>query len=157
MNTLPGSSSCRGRRCRAVAPHLLSLALLCTACTWELDQDSNPGGDPEHSRDHTPEQQDLDWLATQDSLIRTLAGVPACNGPRDCLALPMGDKPCGGPWRYLIVSRNAENTPMVEAMVMHYNDINAAMNERWGWGSDCEVLMPPDLICQNGICTEAPR
>lgn len=84
-------------------------------------------------------------------------GEPTCRDSTDCRYIAFGDKPCGGPWEYLIYSASEVDTLELQSMVESYNRFNEELNRRYGWVSDCSVPPVPNLGCREGLCVDLGR
>lgn len=131
---------------------LLPGLLWMLSCGDSRDLPTDPGG---QTRGTGTEEGDLALLAARRAEIEALIGTPVCSGPSDCAALPLGAKPCGGPWEWLVYSRSSVDTLALGALVNSYNTLNGELNLRWGWVSDCAVEGPPLLVCVDGVCVES--
>jgi len=89
-----------------------------------------------------------------NSEIIDMIGNAECSDTSSCHAIPFGDKPCGGPRSYLIYSDLNINPFILERMVAEYNTIDEIINQELGIISDCEMVSPPVVHCQNGRCVE---
>lgn len=91
----------------------------------------------------------LDRLKTE---IDGTIGTPACAGNGECRSIAFGDKPCGGPWLYLVYSTTATDVEMLVGKVHAYNAFERVLNGRHGWCSDCMAVGPPQVGCRDGVC-----
>lgn len=132
-------------------PALLLAGVLTLACTDSLDSSSSTG---HRFLDPSLEEEDIRTLEARRQMIEEFIGTPRCTLSGDCAALPLGVKPCGGPWFYLVYSRSSVDTLVLQAMASGYDSLNDELNRRWGWGSDCEVISPPTLACRDGVCVD---
>lgn len=69
-----------------------------------------------------------------------------------CDILPIGDKPCGGPWGYLVYSKQASTDSTLKRLVERYNELDKIRNEEDGIMSPCDMAQPPTLTLENGSC-----
>lgn len=92
-------------------------------------------------------------LATLWNEIRALADASRCSADRHCRALPLGAKPCGGPWSYLIYSQEDADLPQLRAKVREHRALESALNRQSLAISDCEFIAPPErLACRQQRC-----
>ena len=98
------------------------------------------------------EAADLASLAAMEAKIDTVLTGAICKDVEDCRSIAFGAKPCGGPWSYKIYSVSGVDTLALAGMVDAYNKFNAVLNERYGWMSDCMMVMPPNIDCVEGRC-----
>lgn len=75
-----------------------------------------------------------------------------CAAAVGCSFIAFGDKPCGGPWEYLIYSK-AVNEAKLKAMVEQYNRNERQFNMQTNAISNCMLVAPPAKVgCVNGKC-----
>lgn len=77
-----------------------------------------------------------------------------CDDPAECRFIAFGDKPCGGPWSYLIYSSSNVDSVALGELVAEYNQYNEEINRRYNLMSDCSVPNEPNLGCLGGRCTD---
>ena len=104
--------------------------------------------------DESDEAKDRARLERMGEDIEGLVGIAACSNSSGCRAIGLGDKPCGGPWRYLIYSVATVDTVELFARVAEYNSFEDYMNGRYGYFSDCMVPNYPVLGCRDGRCVD---
>ena len=100
------------------------------------------------------EPEDKQLLESMADEIYDLIGEPSCDDIDDCRYIAFGDKPCGGPWEYLIYSSSATDSAWLASKVRAYNRFQDMMNHKYGYISDCSIPNPPNLECVEGICTD---
>jgi len=94
-------------------------------------------------------------LAALWNEIQALAGESRCSADRHCRALPIGAKPCGGPWSYLIYSQDGIDSAQFQAKVREHRALESALNRRSLAVSDCEFIAPPErLACRQEHCVD---
>tara|TARA_R110002049_G_scaffold285400_1_gene466265 strand:- start:13088 stop:13486 length:399 start_codon:yes stop_codon:yes gene_type:complete len=104
--------------------------------------------------DDTPATQETERaeLNILKSDIETLANTSVCNESTECKYLAFGNKPCGGPWSYLIYSTSIDEEKLQD-LVKEYNEKESAFNAKWGVFSDCAFVSPPSSVkCENNTC-----
>ncbi|WP_421763524.1 hypothetical protein [Ekhidna sp.] len=79
--------------------------------------------------------------------------VLSCTSSSQCIASPLGVKPCGGPSQYIVHS-TATDQVRLNALINTYNKLNEQYNTVSGIGSDCSVENPPAVSCISGACAE---
>lgn len=89
----------------------------------------------------------------EQEILEMIDNAP-CNGTESCRYIAFGDKPCGGPWKYLIYSIENVDTVQLRLKVSEYNRLNREANEKFGWDSDCSFEIPPSIGCNEGRCVE---
>lgn len=104
--------------------------------------------------DEYDEEADIQQLEQLRQEILAYVGTPECGQPGSCRTIPFGDKPCGGPWSYLIYSTVSTDSVALTGMVARYNRFNHTLNLRYGWASDCSVPNLPVLDCVDGVCVD---
>ena len=103
----------------------------------------------EDSFDEDADRARLDKMETE---IDDLIGEATCKDARECRVIAFGDKPCGGPWSFKVFSVSSVDSVALDDLVGHYNKFNKTLNARYGWMSDCMVVMPPNVDCVEGRC-----
>ena len=83
-----------------------------------------------------------------DALVGDAAGASIA----DCRYAGVGSKPCGGPWEMVIYSVSTTDSTALAEWLTAYNAIEAEMNERYGYVSDCSVPNEPVLAYRDGRC-----
>ena len=112
------------------------------------------------------EGDEREQLAALRSQIEELVGDAPCDTVADCRFVGFGSKPCGGPWKYLVysvigtdmsagigVDTGVDTLGLVEK-VQAYNALEAEMNARYGYASDCAVVNEPVLGVEAGHCVD---
>lgn len=91
-------------------------------------------------------------LDLQKAAIYNYVAEFSCTEDGSCLTMPLGAKPCGGPWEYLVYPSSV-NEAELEKMVSDYFEAESAYNLAYGIISDCSVASPPDSIyCSADKC-----
>ncbi len=112
--------------------------------------DSDPAGD--NNSDQQTEEGDRALLAEMRREIDVLVGDAAGASIADCRYAGVGSKPCGGPWEMVIYSVSTTDSTALAEWLTAYNAIEAEMNERYGYVSDCSVPNEPVLAYRDGRC-----
>jgi hypothetical protein len=89
-----------------------------------------------------------------DDVLR-LSQPAKCKVDSDCAALPMGIKPCGGPWKYILYSKKNAKLSKLKKRLDEYNKLDQQINETQQTMSDCSVTMKPELKCTNSMCVDS--
>lgn len=84
--------------------------------------------------------------------LQALVQPPSCSAVTQCRVIPVGAKPCGGPWSYQIYSTATSDSATLARAVARYNALEADINRRTGRASDCTFVTPPVLGCLSGRC-----
>jgi hypothetical protein len=100
------------------------------------------------------ESEDIAKLGRMETQILAFIGNAQCTDSTDCRYIAFGDKPCGGPWKYLIYSAATIDTMELQRMVASYNEFNEILNHRYAWRSDCSLAYLPNVGCQEGTCVD---
>lgn len=69
-----------------------------------------------------------------------------------CSMLPIGAKPCGGPWGYLVFSSKISSETYLKKLINRYNELDAKRNIAEGRFSTCDFARIPDLVLDDGKC-----
>ncbi len=85
------------------------------------------------------------------SRIERVVGLHADEASQ-CRAMPIGAKPCGGPWAYFVYSASSTDEDMLKELVAAYDARQAILNRRDGHISTCDMVMPPTVALDDGIC-----
>lgn len=97
----------------------------------------------------TWDEMDLKQIAIE---IHNEVGQARADDISQCRILPIGTKPCGGPWGYLVYSKKESNQKRLETLVDYYDKLDKIRNEEEGRISTCEVATPPILELREGKC-----
>ena len=100
------------------------------------------------------ESDDLARLAALKTEVLLLVGEAECSDIGECRSFPLGAKPCGGPWEYLIYSITDSDTLKIKEKAEEYNEWNRVLNSRYGYESDCGMTEEPQLLCLSGKCVD---
>ena len=73
-----------------------------------------------------------------------------------CRTLPFGDKPCGGPWTFLVYSTEASDSTRLAELAAEYDRADAERNRACELVSDCAMVVPPEVALVDGRCVAAP-
>ncbi|MCJ8317705.1 hypothetical protein [Idiomarina sp.] len=92
--------------------------------------------------------------------VRRMVKTPAADNPEQCKIVEMGQKPCGGPERYLLYSEktmNADEREVFLEKLKQYNELSRRFSEKSEMVSDCKVLPKPTAVLQKGFCIPAEQ
>jgi len=98
----------------------------------------------------------IEQVADVNELRREVLALIADKGAdnvQQCLVLPLGHKPCGGPAEYVAVSTKGKDQAALLKKLEAYNQAAEAENLRLGRMSDCAVVPKPQVQLVNGQCT----
>jgi hypothetical protein len=140
---------------KATHTTVLALVLLLTAACGEVTPPTGEQAAPPPATPAAPaEPVDLAALLQE---IRTAAGIARADDVAQCRAIALGEKPCGGPERYLVYSTLAADEARLHALVERYNAASAQRARDQDVASDCQVIEPPELGLEGGFCMPVPR
>ena len=111
-------------------------------------------GELRREKRNREERQDRQRLNALGDRIYKLVGEPHCESVEECRYIGLGAKPCGGPWEYLVYSISQTEPEWLRDMVEEYNDLEAEMNRKYGYVSDCAMAAEPRLGCVEGYCVD---
>ncbi len=103
-----------------------------------------------------PEMSDENKLKNLEAEISALITDKVCGTERRCGVIGFGDKPCGGPLKYLVYSLNEANEKILVDKVSTYNALQKAINIKNGFVSDCALALKPKVECVAGECKIVP-
>ena len=98
--------------------------------------------------------KNLDDLTLEEAavLIDDFVGNAEADHPSQCSTIPIGAKPCGGPWGHLVYSEKVSNKAVLLPLVEHYTKLDSVRNIEEGRMSTCDYLFAPELQIINGAC-----
>lgn len=143
---------------------LLLLALPLGACTQSTGGDRSapaplveqidPQKDPVAAvKAHRQQQStDLSDVSRLRADILRLTRDKTADNVQQCLVLPLGHKPCGGPAEYIVVSIKGKDEGSLLQKISGYNQAAEAENVRRGLMSDCALVEKPAVQLVNGKC-----
>ena len=77
-----------------------------------------------------------------------------CESPADCEALAVGDKPCGGPGKYIVSSKKNSNATELKDVIQRYTDLDRKLNASNGSAGTCDIILEPTVDCIENTCTQ---
>ena len=79
----------------------------------------------------------------------------SCAGDGNCESMPMGEKPCGGPAKYLIYSTSNIYVADIQKLVARYTEVEKRLNNgSMNIVSTCSSLAEPDPRCEKDLCVD---
>ncbi|MDH3325483.1 MAG: hypothetical protein OEM38_02055 [Gammaproteobacteria bacterium] len=84
--------------------------------------------------------------------IKHTIGSAGCTDTKQCSALPIGRKACGGPQSYLAYSSDNTDTTKLLELAKQHQQTSQIINQLTGAMSDCMIATPPVFICNNSRC-----
>jgi len=84
--------------------------------------------------------------------IDELVGNAEADSIEQCAIMPIGVKPAGGPWGYLVYSTKDTDRTDLEDLVNDYNELDAERNDESDAFSTADFATEPSLKIQDGSC-----
>ncbi len=85
-------------------------------------------------------------------LIDKEVGEAKAQNISSCSTIPIGVKPCGGPWGHIVFSDEESNRDTLIKLVERYNELDQIRNEESNRGSTCDFATAPNLTIKDGSC-----
>lgn len=85
-------------------------------------------------------------------MIHNEVGNAEASSADRCEMMPIGVKPTGGPWGYLIYSSENADKERLEELVNRYNELDMKRNQGEDAMSTADIATEPDLTLQDGKC-----
>lgn len=85
-------------------------------------------------------------------LIDEEVGDGSANHLQQCAVILFGNKPCGGPWGYLVYSELISDSEILISLNETYSYYEGIRNEKEGLFSTCEMPVMPELKIKDGAC-----
>lgn len=85
-------------------------------------------------------------------MIQDEVGTAEADSADRCDIIPIGVKPAGGPWGYLVFSTEFSDREKLEQLVERYNELDAERNREEGRMSTADFATEPALTLRNGAC-----
>ena len=95
---------------------------------------------------------DFAQLEQLEQEIIDIISIPVCSDDNNCRFIGFGEKPCGGYWAYLVYSIVNVDSTFLSNKVIQYNEINDSLNIQYEIPSDCYIVSPPNVHCDNEVC-----
>jgi len=125
---------------------LVGLAALASSCATSFGQTSTPPPPPS-----TP-SVDESWQAVERQV-----GDAQCDVDSQCRTVPVGNKPCGGPERWLAWSAVVSDEAELHRSIDQYTFAQARLQRARGLVSNCAIVPDPGATCRAGHCVlQAP-
>ena len=86
-----------------------------------------------------------------------MASTGGCAASGDCRAAPVGSKPCGGPWEYMVYCRLSTDTLRLRTVLAELERRQREYNRKNQIGSICDMIMEPALTLSAGRCAVSGR
>lgn len=125
----------------------LATIVVLAACT------GHSGGKPVQPKvTQTAAQDHSKELPQLKKKILTQLGTKQCSSNKDCKAKALGNRPCGGPREYLIVSVTDIDENQLDQMLSKYEQMDRENNSFHQMMGTCVAILPPKPKCQNKVC-----
>lgn len=85
-------------------------------------------------------------------LIDDYVGNADADHISQCSTIPIGAKPCGGPWGHLVFSEKESNEIVLIQMADRYSELDSIRNIEEQRASTCDVATVPELTIVDGAC-----
>ena len=113
----------------------------------------DPQTDPIKAVNALKQQQvDLTDVAALRAEVLRLTRDKTADNVQQCLVLPLGHKPCGGPAEYIAVSIKGKDEGSLLQQISAYNQAAEAENLQRGLISNCAMVEKPSVQLINGKC-----
>jgi len=90
---------------------------------------------------------DLTWAAVVSEV-----GTPLADSIHQCAAIALGAKPCGGPSRYVVYSRQVSDEARLRMLAQRYTELEREWNAATDAISDCSLVVAPTVTLAGGQC-----
>jgi hypothetical protein len=77
--------------------------------------------------------------------------------PSACTSLPLGSKPCGGPWTFLVYSKEGVDEAELHARATQLAAYELQYDLEYHVISTCDMAPPANPACVDGVCTDLNR
>lgn len=95
------------------------------------------------------ENQTIEEIA---QLIDEEVGSADADSADQCNIIPIGVKPAGGPWGYLVYSNKSTDEEKLKKLVDRYNKLDEKRNIEQDAFSTADFATEPELTIKNGRC-----
>lgn len=95
-------------------------------------------------QDHTLEQIVI--------MIHNEVGNAEAGSADRCEIMPIGVKPAGGPWGFLVYSSEQSDKERLEELVNRYNELDMERNQEEGGMSSADMATEPNVQLREGKC-----
>ena len=82
----------------------------------------------------------------------TIARAGGCSASGDCGSMPVGSKPCGGPWEYVVYCRLTTDTTRLRTVLAELARRQREYNTKNQVGSTCDMILEPSVTVRGGRC-----
>lgn len=93
-------------------------------------------------------------LDEQYEEINELASDLTCDHNDQCKYVGLGEKPCGGPWSFLVYSTKSTDEEALLELTTELVEDETNYNGRWGVRSNCNSPIRYAVECTSGACQQ---
>ena len=79
-----------------------------------------------------------------------------CTDDSDCTTIPIGEKACGGPERWLACTRESAKRPLLQPLLDELISLQKTRNAKSGMASNCQISPDPGAMCRANRCVLRP-
>ena len=95
---------------------------------------------------------DKDLSALYQKIEKTTSA--SCTQDSECKQISVGNKPCGGPWGYIVYSKDTTDEENLILLVKEVFKLETQLNLQANDTSICDFSMPYEsLHCESDICS----
>ena len=84
--------------------------------------------------------------------IQAAVGEAGCSSDAQCRSLPIGEKACGGPERWMAWSATSPKADLLPGWAAELATLARQRNQRSGMVSNCQYLPDPGAVCRARHC-----
>lgn len=133
----------------------IAILVLVSACTQPPSETGTGAGATPLPAISGDERQDLATLDRLRSEARQMARADGCTSAGQCRTAPMGAKPCGGPWEYLVYCSLTTDETALRAHLERLRQFEDSLNRRYGRMSTCDAVAEPSVVLEGSSCRAA--
>jgi len=89
-----------------------------------------------------------------DSTKALVESELVCSTSRECFALALGSRACGGPAKHVVASKNNPHLSLIKLMAKKTTELQSEFNHKYGVVSICMLAPVPQVDCIDHICQE---
>jgi lipopolysaccharide export system protein LptA len=78
----------------------------------------------------------------------------SCDASYQCKVLPLGERSCGGPSRFVIYSTKNNSQERIEQLGTEITSFEKAYNKKDGHVESCRSTIQPQTLCLNQQCEQ---
>lgn len=139
---------------------LMSAAMMLLAACTARPSETGPDDDaanPDAGAVTIPEvtgneQDDFARLDAMKTDARALARADGCATSGQCRSAPLGAKPCGGPWEYLVYCSVSTDSAALYRQLDAVRQFEDSLNRHYHRASTCDLAIPPQMRVEGSVC-----